>query len=192
MSIIGKEGMGMLTGIISLGIVTIVSLLIVLWLMKRRQRSLPYIAQPSLNTPNEQAFLAALQRATDSEVMVACKVRLADLLQVRFKRRHSRDQKWWQWFRMISSKHVDFVLCAPNGGRILLAIELDDSSHRLRDSKRRDRFKDLAFASAGIPLLRFSAKGRYDSSQIRQCLIPYFTSLQEGSAACHNAKSTTR
>ena len=124
--------------------------------------------------------------------MVACKVRLADVLQVRFWQRHPRNQWWWQSFRMISSEHVDFVLRAPNSGWILLAIELDDSSHRLRDSKRCDRFKDQAFASAGIPLLRFSAKGRYDSSEIRQRLIPYFTSLQEGSAACHNAKSTIR
>ena len=184
MSIIGKEGMGMLTGIISLGVLTIVFLLVVLWLMKGRQRSLPYISQPSLNTPNEQAFFAALQRAINFRAMIACKVRLADVLQVRFKRRHSRDQKWWQSFRMISSKHVDFVLCEPNGGRILLAIELDDSSHRLPDSKRRDRFKDQAFASASIPLIRFTAKKRYDSDDIKQRLAPYLISSEEGSAAC--------
>lgn len=192
MSVINNNYLELLIGLIIFGLLTVVTLPVVSWLFGKRRRSLPYIAQSSLNTPTEQAFLAALQRAIDSNVMVACKVRLADVLQVRFRQRHPRDQRWWQLFRMISSKHVDFVLCEPNGGRILIAIELDDSSHRRRDSKHRDRFKDQAFASAGIPLLRFAASGRYDSGEIKRRLVPHLTTLQEGSAACHNAKSTIR
>ena len=84
MSVIGNESLGMQMGIISLVILTIVSLLVVLLLMRGRQRSLPYISQPSLDTPTEQAFHAALQRAISFRAMIACKVRLADVFRFVF------------------------------------------------------------------------------------------------------------
>ncbi|WP_188115137.1 DUF2726 domain-containing protein [Salinicola endophyticus] len=134
------------------------------------RRSLPYAAQPQLNSAAEQVFLLAVTRAVGSDAMIACKVRIADVLQVRLRKRHPRDQRWWRYFRLISSKHVDIVLCEPLGGRILAAIELDDRSHLRRDRRRRDRFVDDAFASAGVPLLRFPVQGRYDPEAIRDRL----------------------
>ncbi|WP_342594208.1 DUF2726 domain-containing protein [Salinicola lusitanus] len=166
-----------------------------LWQLKRLVsggRRYPYIPQERLNTPTEQAFYAAIQRAMGSTLLIACKVRIADVLQVRFRKRHRRDQRWWRYFRLISSKHIDLVLCEPRGGRILAAIELDDRSHRRRDRKRRDRFVDDAFASAGVPLLRFPASGRYDAREIQERLSPYLTTSKEGSDTCPNARSTTR
>lgn len=175
-------------GLLALGIIGAILAV----LSGRRGRSLPYVPQASLNTPAEQAFYAAVHRAVGSAALIACKVRIADMLQVRFRKRHRRDQRWWRYFRLISSKHVDLVVCEPRGGRILAAIELDDRSHRRRDRKRRDRFVDDAFASAGVPLLRFPASGRYDAREIQEHLSPYLTTPKEGSATCHNSRSTTR
>ena len=58
-----------------------------------------------------------------------------------------------QYFRKISQKHVDFVICDKNL-RVLFAVELDDSSHNTADARKRDLFKDQAFRAAKIPLKR--------------------------------------
>ena len=184
MSLVGV----VVVGLLALGVIGAVLTV----LSDRRGRSLPYVVQTSLNTPAEQAFLGAVQRAVGSTSLIACKVRIADVLQVRFRKRHGHDQRWWRYFRLISAKHVDLVLCAPRGGRILVAIELDDRSHRRGDRKRRDRFVDRAFASAGVPLLRFAASGRYDAREIHERLAPYLTTSEEGSVICPNSRSTTR
>ncbi|WP_322528619.1 DUF2726 domain-containing protein [Salinicola sp. LHM] len=166
-----------------------VLVLLVFW--RRGKGTLPYERQPALNSPTEQAFYGAVSLAVGSSAMIACKVRIADVLHVRFRQHHSRDQRWWRYFRLISSKHVDLVLCEPRGGRILIAIELDDRSHRRGDRKRRDRFVDRAFASAGIPLLRFPARGRYNVQEIRAQLAPHLTPPEEGSVVCQKSKSST-
>lgn len=184
MSLVGA----VVVGLLALGVIGAVLGV----LSGRRGRSLPYVVQTSLNTPTEQAFLGAVQRAVGSTLLIACKVRIADVLQVRFRKRHGRDQRWWRYFRLISAKHVDLVLCEPRGGRILVAIELDDRSHSRGDRKRRDRFVDRAFASAGVPLLRFAASGRYDAREIHERLAPYLTTSEEGSVICPNSRSTTR
>lgn len=170
-------------------IVLYVLVSLVFW--RRGKETLPYDRQPVLNSPTEQAFYGAVSRAVESSAMIACKVRIADVLRVRFRKRHARDQRWWRYFRLISSKHVDLVLCEPRGGRILVAIELDDRSHGRADRKRRDRFVDRAFASAGIPLVRFPAHGRYNVHEIRAQLAPHLTPPQEGSVVCQNSKSPT-
>lgn len=180
-----------------IAIVAVLLLLLIasgVWALKRLlsgKARLPYVSRGALNSPTEQAFFAALSQAVGSRVMIACKVRIADVLDVAFRKRHSRDQRWWRYFRLISSKHVDLVLCEPRGGRILLAIELDDRSHRRGDRKRRDRFVDRAFASAGVPLVRFPARGRYDAQEIHARLAPHLTIPEEGSVACQNATSST-
>lgn len=169
-------------------VIPLFSLLLVMlaWSVIRRftrlfgQAELPYASQGALNTPTEQAFYGALHRAVGAKTMIACKVRLADVLKVRFRKRYSNDQRWWRYFRQISSKHVDMVLCEPRGSHVLLAIELDDRSHLRSDRKRSDRFKDQAFAAAGIPLVRFAASSRYDAQEIYARLAPYLMPKEQG------------
>lgn len=144
------------------------------------QPELPYAPRGALNSPTEQAFYAALHRAVGTTAMIACKVRLADVLKVRFRKRYANDQRWWRHFRQISTKHVDMLLCEPRGGHVLVAIELDDRSHLRSDRKRSDRFKDQAFAAAGIPLVRFAASGRYDARDIHARLAPYLVPQKKG------------
>ena len=61
------------------------------------------------------------------DCVVLAKVRLADLIEA-----NERHPQWQANFNRIRSKHVDFVLC-DNWLRPLLAIELDDSSHKRID-----------------------------------------------------------
>ena len=68
---------------------------------------------------------------------------------------------------LLGRRHVDFVLCS-NIARIEMGIELDDPSHAHRAD--RDDFLDRAFEAAGIQLLRFPVRQRYDSTEIAKAI----------------------
>lgn len=117
-----------------------------LFLYRRRGRY-PYAAKHIL-TKREYKFYQILREiAYDYGCIVCPKVGLKDLLAVTDKK------NYMTYFHKIAQKHVDFVICDKDL-YVLFAIELDDSSHETRDAKRRDRFKDRAFAAAKIPLKR--------------------------------------
>ena len=52
----------------------------------------------------------------------------------------------------------------------MLAIELDDASHRKTSRKRRDEFVDLALEAAQLPLLRVRAQKDYDPQELKQAV----------------------
>jgi very-short-patch-repair endonuclease len=125
---------------------------------------LPYQKVKQLCTPAEKKFYKLLRQALGNEFAIYVKVRLADVLSVdetlpRKKRIRA--------FNMISSKHVDFVICDPKDMQILLAIELDDSSHNLPERKERDGFVDAAMKSAGMKLVHFPVKKYYDLAELK-------------------------
>jgi hypothetical protein len=78
-------------------------------------------------------------------------VRIADVISVSGR----QNKRWWNAFKQISSKHVDFVVVKPSSNfQIVCAIEIDDSSHLKKPRIKRDVFINKVFKSAGVPLLR--------------------------------------
>lgn len=123
-------------------------------------RLLPYRNRGPLLSRGELFFYLALRRAVAGGVIITFKVRLADLVTC-------NDADWDAGFgHMIARHHLDFVLCDRETTEVLLAIELDDRSHRKVARKRRDHFVTGALKAAGIPLLRVRAAGRYDSREL--------------------------
>ena len=79
--------------------------------------------------------------------MICLKVRLADVI-------NCSGEDWKQGFGgRISQKHLDFVIADAASTAILLAIELDDQSHKRADRVARDDFLDRAMTAANVPLL---------------------------------------
>lgn len=103
-----------------------------------------YSAKPLL-TPTEALFHACLQQITQQRCHIQIKPRLADVFQ---------HEKTNGAFQMISQKHVDFLICRNDDWMPMLGIELDDASHERAETKKRDMFVNLLFASTGVPLLR--------------------------------------
>jgi hypothetical protein len=66
----------------------------------------------------------------------------------------------------ILAKHLDFVLCHPESSAPILAIELDDSSHREGKRMKRDSFVDAALDAAKLPLLRVSVRRSYSPQEL--------------------------
>lgn len=125
---------------------------------------LPYRLRDSLLTPNERSFYGVLQQvADDLELQVFAKVRLSDVLWI-----PRGTDNWILHRNRIQQKHMDFVLCDRQDIAPVLAIELDDSSHRRADRQERDSFVERACAVAGLPLLRISTRNGYAPRQLAE------------------------
>ena len=60
------------------------------------------------------------------------------------------------WNVKMAWRSVDFLLCEVGTTKVAIGIEIDDPSHALPERLDSDQMKDVLFASAGIPLLRFT------------------------------------
>ena len=142
-----------------------VALLVIIFLWRRRHR-LRFRKQEYIFSNAEHRFFNHLIEAVGDDYLVFGKVRIADVLTP--DDRLSR-KTWWRAFTTISSKHLDFVLCRRDAS-IVCAIELDDRSHDKPERLARDAFVDAACAQAGLPLIRFTVRRRYNVADIRRAL----------------------
>ena len=121
-----------------------------------------YQKNRSLFSPRELVFYRALIEAVGSEYQVFAKVRLADFV---FLANEPKDRK--AHVNPILCKHVDFLLCAREELKPVLAIELDDSSHRTKyDTHESDEFKKRTFGAIGLPLLRIELQPKYSVPEL--------------------------
>jgi ssDNA-binding Zn-finger/Zn-ribbon topoisomerase 1 len=129
----------------------------------------PYEANGALFSPAERSFFGILDQAVQGKAVVFGKVRVADV--IRPLKAQGRGQ-WQKHFNRISSKHFDYMLCAPDTLAVLAVVELDDKSHSRGKRADRDRFLEGACAAAGITLHRFKASAAYNIAEIRAVLFP--------------------
>ncbi len=129
----------------------------------------PYEIKGPLFSPAERSFYGVLAKAVKGEAVVFGKVRVADVLQ---PSRGMEKKAWWKAFSLISSKHFDYVICAPDTLSVLAVIELDDSSHSGDRRTKRDRFLEDACSGAGLKLYRFKAAATYNINDVRNTLFP--------------------
>jgi hypothetical protein len=121
-----------------------------------------YLLKTSVLSRAELHFHQVLLRAVPGAPLLP-KVRVADVIEARES--YSGD------FLRISQKHFDWVLCDPQFFRPILAIELDDSSHRWsRKQQKNDQVKDEVAREAGMDLLRFPWRSEYDAIAIRAAI----------------------
>lgn len=148
-----------------------VLILVLLVLLRRaltgRGAGLPYLPVDSLLTPAELVFYRVLLPAvTGLPVVVFVKVRLVDLLQI------PRGTDGHQSFRArVQSKHIDFVVCDATTLRPVLAVELDDASHRRADRVARDAFVDSVMETIGLPILHVPCAARYHPAEVRDAIL---------------------
>ena len=122
----------------------------------------PYALRDAFLSPAEISFFHVLKGVLGPEHHLIAKVRLADLFFV-WKQRTNQAA-----FNRIGMKHVDFVVCDAKTMQPLLAVELDDASHRTEKTKQRDAFVDKVFAAAKLPLMRVPAARGYVTAELRE------------------------
>jgi len=79
-------------------------------------------------------------------------------------------QNWQSHQNRVNAKHADFVLCDKKKLSPVLAIELDDSSHKSSSRQERDNFVNEVFRTAGLPLLRITAKRSYALKELTEMI----------------------
>ncbi len=145
-------------------IVVFAILLKLLALSRSKKIAYPYELQPIL-TSAECKFRTALLECLPDYAVLQCKVRLADFLKV-----VAKGSEWRSSFNRVSQKHVDFLV-TDAVGLPLVAIELDDSTHRrVQRTILSDDFKNKALDAAGLPLIRVPVRRQYDSKLLTQLI----------------------
>lgn len=130
---------------------------------------LPY-EKKFLLTKDEWVFYKELRRIAQKHGLhVLAKIRMADLIQVKGGLSHP---EWEAAFRRIKAKHVDFVLANPVNLYPLLLIELDGPSHRSEAARRRDRFVNDAYRTAGLPILHVRGAARLEEHICTELGLP--------------------
>ena len=126
----------------------------------------PFARRSDFFSAAEHSFYEVLCGLCPQHTVFA-KVRLADLVRVQ-----ASGREFWQRFNSICGKHVDFVVCDEQLAPVV-AIELDDSSHREAERLKRDRFVDSVLQTASLPIIHIPAKRGYVLDEIRQLLAPH-------------------
>ncbi len=133
---------------------------ILLLAFAKRKNNYPYFAREFLLTKAESKFYKVLKAVTKNKYDIACKVRLADII-------NCSELNWRRGYGgQIACKHIDFVLFDSNTSRILLAIELDDRSHDKPARQKRDKFVNKAMKKADVVLLRVPVEWGYDMGKL--------------------------
>lgn len=105
----------------------------------------PFFAKKVM-TERELKFYRALVEGLDG-FLIFPQVSLSSFLVVKQTKMRNG------WFGKIARKNIDFLVCNTDG-RIVLAIELDDSFHDNENQKKRDMVKERAIKSAGLRFFR--------------------------------------
>ena len=145
----------------------------------------PYHLRDDFLSPAELDFYRILVPATAGWAVVCPKVRLGDL----FKAVTPEYRRWRVATNKVNQKHVDFVLCEPQTMAPLLGIELNDSSHRREDRRKRDTFVVRTFAAAGLPLAGIKVQRSYPADRLARFLRQKAGATEAGSPAATEATS---
>ena len=109
----------------------------------------PYHAVQLL-TRNEYYFFLEMKKIIEPiGLQILAKVRLADLIEVDKGLDYANFNRY---FSKIKSKHVDFVVV--DNMKIVLIVELDDSSHQGQERQERDNFVNNALTRSGYIVVR--------------------------------------
>ena len=161
------------------GAITIVVIMLLILLIafasRKKVNKFPYILNEALFTPAEAAFHKVLDQAVGSHCHIFGKVRVADIVHVQSMKDRGN---WQRAFNRISSKHFDFILCAPNDGSILCALELDDKTHSMQRRIERDEFLEGVCEAVNLPLIRIRVQRSYNPDKIRDQVINAVRNIQ--------------
>lgn len=160
---------GAVLGIVVLFVVLVVVVGAVMLVSSKKTPAptFPYQRETHLVSPAERSFLGVLEQAVGDQFRIMGKVRLADVIKVRFGMNGKGRQSA---FNRIQSKHVDFVVCTAKDLAVQYVVELDDKSHDRAKRQGRDEFVDQALQAAGVPIFHLSAKRSYAVAEVQKVL----------------------
>jgi len=131
----------------------------------------PYLRRPSILNQAEARFYYRLTQAVGDSFLVAPKIRLADVIDVR-----GDAMEWKGSWNRIAAKHIDFLLVSKDDFRPLLAIELDFEASFGTEGKSGDEWLERALMVSGMPIMKVKLKRDYDPAALRRQIDLYLSS----------------
>ncbi len=145
------------------------AVLLLIWLVlrgrRRRAAPPPYVRRPALLAAPERALLSGLRYAVGEQAIVLVKVPLRNALAPRRTLRRGQQRKA---LARLGDRRFDFLLCAPDDTRPLVAIMLEQDTDKRRRQSR--QFIDDACAAAGLGLLRLDPEQRHSVETLHDAL----------------------
>ena len=136
--------------------------------------SLPVSAKRWFFSQSERTlFLSLLKTVEGTPYSIFPNVRLNDIFLIA---KSAQDQRGT--YARLRDKHVDFLIVEGSDFRPVLALELDGASHDNEVQQFRDEVKNVAFRSAGVPLIRLDAQKYYSPAVLRTILSEHLPALQ--------------
>jgi hypothetical protein len=132
-----------------------------------KPQKLPYRVRDNFLSEAEHSFYHVLRHLLDNEFAICPKVRLLDIFYI------AGNPNDYTLRNKIDRKHIDFLICKPQTMKPVLAIELDDSSHKRQDRTTRDEFVNQVFEDAKLPLLRIKTREAYNTAELLNQLDKY-------------------
>lgn len=149
-------------------LVALAALVLLLFLLNlrrvwHRRRAVPYALRQALFSPDEAAFLAALDEAVGGDFRVFGKVRLTDLVTAR---RGVGKRALDQASARLDRLRVDFLVCSRESASVVCACELTGGkSRKLRGP---DKALGRACDALRLPLVRVQVAETYSSKALAE------------------------
>ena len=124
---------------------------------------LPFRLREQFLSFTEIALLSVLQKMADGHYVICPKVALNDIFYIQ------RPNENVHFYNKIFRKHVDFLLCEPEGMKPAFGVELVRRIAK-EDTRTTDKYMEELFLSAGLPLVRVPSSEHYELVD----LIPLF------------------
>lgn len=128
----------------------------------RDSRPWPFYVKRPLSQ-SEQVLYHRLIRALPEHIVLA-QVQVSRVLGVK------KGARFHEWNNRINRLTFDFLVCSKDS-TVIVAIELDDKTHELRDRVSTDEKKNKASADAGLRLIRWHVRSLPSEELIRQELL---------------------
>jgi len=116
-----------------------------------RDERYPYSKKERFLTMSEKRFFAMLSQWFGQEYYIFPQIHLSSLINI-----NDSEKKQYSYLNKIDRKSVDFALFNKESMLPVIAIELDDYTHKYPRRKERDLFVDSVFKAARLPIIHVS------------------------------------
>ncbi|HMT10946.1 MAG TPA: DUF2726 domain-containing protein [Ignavibacteria bacterium] len=111
----------------------------------------PYSKSDHFLTVSEKRFFLQLIKWFNHEYYIFPQIHLSSLFKI-----NEIERKHYSYLNKIDRKSVDFVLFDKESMMPVIALELDDYTHRFSRRMKRDLFVDKVFSAARLPIIHVS------------------------------------
>lgn len=143
---------------------------------------LPYRLREQFLSYTELALLSVLQEMVGERYVICPKVALNDVFYIQ------RPNENTHFYNKIFRKHVDFLLCEPNGMKPVIGVEMVRPIAK-DETRSSDQFMEELFLSAGLPLVQVSSNDHYELSEVVHLFQLAFSKTKKAEASHDNASA---